>query len=50
MFGLAYVVAVLNIEEAPETVSSKSSCTTNAMLEHIHRHDGIDDCEPPIEG
>lgn len=36
VFKLAYVVAVLNIEEAPETVSRKSSCTMNAIPEHIH--------------
>lgn len=33
---LTYIVAVLNIEEAPESVSGESSCSMNPLLDHIH--------------
>ena len=47
---LTYIVAVLNIEEAPESVSGESNRSMNPQLNHIHRHNGINDCEPSIEG
>lgn len=47
---LTNIVAVLNIEEAPEAVCCESNCRTNVLLDHIHRHNGIDDCKPPVEG
>ena len=49
MLGLTYIVAILNIEEAPEAASCKSSCCTNVLPDHIHRHNGVDDCKPSIE-
>ena len=45
-----YVVAVLNIKEAPEAVFCKSSCSKSTLLGHVHRHHSVDDCESPIEG
>lgn len=45
-----YVVAVLNIEEAPETVPCKPSDRKNVLLDHVHRHHSVDDCKPPIKG
>ena len=45
-----YIVAVLNIEEAPKASFRKSGFSTGVLLDHIHRHNGIDDCETPIEG
>ena len=47
---LTYIVAILNIEEAPETVSCKPSCSVSVLLDYIHRHHSIDDGEPPIKG
>lgn len=47
---LTYIVAVLNIKEAPEAVSCKSSCSTRVLPDYIHRHNSIDDGEAPIEG
>ena len=36
MLRLTYIVTVLNIEEAPEAVSCKSSCSTEVLLYHVH--------------
>lgn len=50
MPGLTYIMAILYIEKTPESVYYESKCSTNVQLGHIHRHNGIDDCEAPIEG
>lgn len=46
---LTYIVAVLNVEKAPEASPRKSSYRTIVLVDHIHRHNGIDDGEAPIE-
>lgn len=47
---LTYIMAVLNIEEAPEAISCESSSSTRESLDYIHRHNGINDRKPPVEG
>ena len=50
MSRLTYVVAILNIKEAPEAVSCKSSCSTSVPLGFLPQQNGIDDSKPPIKG
>ena len=47
---LTYIVAILNIKEAPEAIFGKSSCSTSVLLDYLHRHNGIDDRKPSVEG
>ena len=47
---LTYIMAVLNIEEAPEAISCELSCSTRKSLDYVHRHNGINDRKPPVEG